>query len=166
MAKTPKSRSPRKKTKLTIKERKLLQGIAKGLSVSAAARQAGYADSTSKVDVYKTLDKPRVQTAFLAILEKKGITDDKLGQVIADGLDANKVISANVIAPNGEGMADAHSMTKDFVEVPDHPTRHKFVDTVCKLKSHYPNEKIDVKHSVGAEGDEDFLSWLLQSKKK
>ena len=49
-------------------------------------------------------------------------------------LGATKVISANVIAPNGEGMADAHSMTKDFIEVTDFAVQLKANDSISKLK--------------------------------
>lgn len=55
----------------------------------------------------------------------------KLIQVAQDGLEANKVISCNVIAKNGEGMSDANSMTKDFIDVPDHQARHKFWHDLC-----------------------------------
>ena len=141
--------------KLTLKERKLLKGIAKGLPVPEAARQAGYSEATIRGnDVNETLEKPRVQSAFQKILEKAGITDEKLGQAISDGLDAYKVISANIIrnapssiADDKDGMKDADESTKDFVEVPDFMARHKFVDTVLKLKSHYPAEEVKHEHS-------------------
>lgn len=80
-------------------------------------------------------------------MEKQGITDERIMKVLDEGLQADKVISAMVISLNGEGMKDANSMTKDFVEVPDHPTRHKFFDSACKLKSLYPNEKLEVEHT-------------------
>lgn len=57
-------------------------------------------------------------------------------------LNATKVISCNVIAPNGEGMADANSMTKDFVEVPDFATQLRANDSISKLKG-YAVDKID-----------------------
>jgi hypothetical protein len=67
-----------------------------------------------------------VQTAFQKILDDAGITDEKLGQTISEGLDAYKVISANIIrngkskiADEQDGMKDADENTKDFVEVPD-----------------------------------------------
>lgn len=50
----------------------------------------------------------------------------KLVKVANEGLDATKVVACNIIAPDGEGMKDANSMTKDFIDVPDHQTRHKF----------------------------------------
>lgn len=52
--------------------------------------------------------------------------DKALIEVGIDGLRAEKDISCNVIAQDGEGMKDANSMTKDFVKVPDYNTRHKY----------------------------------------
>ena len=70
------------------------------------------------------------------LMEEKGLSDEKLMRTLEDGLNATKVISCNVIARDGEGMADAHSTTKDFVDVDDFPTRHKYLETALKLKGH------------------------------
>lgn len=166
----------KKKDKLTLKERRLIRELAKGKSVLQAAKDAGYAETTATSDVYNTLDKPRVQTAFQKILEDQGISDAKLGQVISEGLEAYKVISANIIknknsaiADEQDGMKEADESTKDFVEVPDFMARHKFVDTVLKLKEHYPAEKQEVEHkgnlTVTHEADEVFTEWLRSAKK-
>ena len=146
---------PKKKDALTLKERRLIREIAKGKTVPEAARAAGYAEATIRGnDVNETLAKPRVQSAFQAILDKEGITDERLGKSISEGLDAYKVISANIIknkssniAADQDGMKDADESTKDFVEVPDFMARHKFVDTMLKLKEHYPADKQEVEHS-------------------
>jgi hypothetical protein len=56
-------------------------------------------------------------------------------------LDAYKVISAIIVAKGGKDMADAHGMTKDFIEVPDWQSRLKAVDIGLKLKDKYPAER-------------------------
>lgn len=37
---------------------------------------------------------------------------------------------------NGEGMTNAHSTTKDFIEVDDCPTQLKTADSISKLKGY------------------------------
>lgn len=91
------------------------------LNVSATARQLGV---TPQAIEQRLKHKP------VRDLLQKFLDSEKLEKVLIevgiDGLKANKVISCNVIAPNGEGMKDANSMTKDFVDVPDHQSRHRF----------------------------------------
>ncbi len=60
-------------------------------------------------------------------LMKKYLPDKKLVKVIDDGLGANRVISTvtGKLATGG---------TTDFIEVPDHAVRHKFVETALKMK--------------------------------
>ncbi len=100
-----------------------------GLSAYQAALKSGYSISTAE-KAGSVLEK---NGDFQAILVKAGIDDLSLANLISEGLQANKVISCNIIAPNGEGMKDANSMTKDFVDVPDWQARHKFLETVLKL---------------------------------
>lgn len=123
-----------KKQKLSEKERKTIKGIVKGKPVSRAMRDAGYTPKTASVKCVEKAKKfaPTIQ----ALMEKRGLTDDRLLDVLDDGLKANKVISCNIVALDKEGMKDADSMTKDFIDVEDHPTRHKFLDTALKLKGH------------------------------
>jgi hypothetical protein len=123
------------KTKAVVKARrkKIIKLIAEGKTQKEAGIAAGLSPNSARQQVGDILAEPCVQKTFLEILNET-IPDDFHSNVYREGMEANKVISANVIAPNGEGMADDHSMTKDFIEVPDHPTRIKAADSVAKLK--------------------------------
>jgi len=66
------------------------------------------------------------------MMEMKGLTLGRIIDVVNDGTDANKVISAMVVNKKGDGMKQANSMTKDFIEVPDHPTRLKAAEIAAK----------------------------------
>jgi len=79
-----------------------------------------------------------------SVMDKIGLTDDRLMEVLKEGLDANRVLSAKIIVQGGSKAAT--SQTDDFIEVPDHATRHKYLDTALKLKDKYPAEKH--KHQV------------------
>ena len=72
---------------------------------------------------------------LVEIFERAGADDlDDVEFLLNLRNNANKVISCNVIAESGEGMKDANSMTKDFVDVPDLPTRLKAFELEQKLK--------------------------------
>lgn len=149
-AKKVKAKSKAKKKtnldKLNLRERKLFAGLEKGLNPTQAAIQAGYAESTARGRLKDILGKPRMQEAIADLMERMGISDEKLMRTLDEGLGATKTISAMVVAPNGEGMKDANSMTKDFVDVPDFVARHKFLETGLKLKGHM-KEKVEVEHT-------------------
>jgi len=122
----------------TLKQKKLAVKIVENLRkgnkskpLGTLMREVGYSKAQS------THPKMIINTkGFMALLEDAGVTDDKLSRKIREGLDATKVISCNVIAKDGEGMKDANSMTKDFVDVPDYPTQHKFLQTALEIKGH------------------------------
>jgi len=112
MAKKRRTRKKTGKTKLTKKQKKFVNALEDPdvTSVAEASRKAGYADVSSG---YRSLEKPLIQSAlehFLKTLEVQGATDKKVALRIAQGLDAKK--------------------TTDI----DHHTRHKFVETVLKVK--------------------------------
>ena len=137
----------KKRQKLNIRERKLIKGLMAGLTQSEAMRQAGYAEATVRSKSSQKV--AEVTPTILEICERQGLTDDKLCDTVRLGLDADKVISAMVIAKDGEGMSDAHAMTKDFVEVPDWQSRLKAADIGLKLKGHM-KDKTEVTGKDGA----------------
>ncbi len=121
---------------LTIREQKVVRNLISGMTKKDALLSAGYAESTATKKAEEIVGKSRIKKAIQKILEEQGMTDEKLAEVAVRGLDATKVISAMVIAPSGEGMKEANGITKDFIEVPDHDARHKFLVTGLKLKGH------------------------------
>lgn len=88
-----------------------------GKPIGQAMLEAGYDEATAKNPKDLTDSK-----GFQEIMTKAGITDQKLAKVLHDGLDAKKSVWA--------GQGD----DKDVVEVADHPTRHKYLETGLKLK--------------------------------
>jgi len=133
---------------MTLKQRKLAKGIAAGMNGKDAAIAAGYAPTSAKSTASDLLNHNlNVQAYLYRLMDRKGLTDSKLLTTLKDGLEANKVISATVILKAGdptvtERTADAKSV--DFIDVPDHPTRHKFLETGLKLRGHLqPDTKPD-----------------------
>jgi predicted transcriptional regulator len=95
--------------------------IKNGFNQSALARAEGVTQSA----INQRLNQKPVQDILQKFLNSSKLKKTLI-DVAKEGLHANKVISCNVISSDGEGMKDANSMTKDFVDVPDHQSRHKF----------------------------------------
>lgn len=78
----------------------------------------------------ENLSKPIIINAI-----DEALSDELLAKVHKEGLEAQKVISANIT------YGDADEKTNDFIEVPDHATRAKFLDMGYKVKGRYAAEK-------------------------
>lgn len=105
----------RKPLQNTVRERKFVEGIAKGKTKRQAAKDAGYTGSpeTLSVTASQTLKKPSVQQALADAFERHGITIDAATKPIADGLKADKV---HIVGNGEQAMAEV---------VPDHSVRLK-----------------------------------------
>ena len=128
---------------LTVKQRALVKGVASGMSITNAGIAAGYKPKNADRVASLALKRPQVASYLTNLMDRKGLTDSQLLTTLKEGLEANKVISATVILKAGdptvtERTADAKSM--DFIDVPDHPTRHKFLETGLKLRGHLQPE--------------------------
>ncbi len=117
---------------LTKKEKGFVKDYAKtGNGTQAALKNYDVVKPHTAASIAsENLTKPDIQRA---IAER--LPNDLLEETHLNGLKANKVISANII------YGEADEKTNDFIEVPDHATRHKFLDTAYKLKNLYPTEK-------------------------
>ncbi len=108
---------------MTTKQKIVAQKIVENHgNVSKSMLEAGYSPASAKNPKNLTNSKGWQQ------LMEKYLPDATLLQVHREGLQANKVVSARITG------ADANEATDDFIEIPDHPTRHKFLETAYKLK--------------------------------
>ena len=129
----------KKKQAAYVKER------AKGKSIRKAARASGVPVRTAQRVESDPAVKSVMSQALERVAKRRGFKiDDKISETVIDALDATKVISANVIAPNGEGMKDANSMPKDFVDVPDYQARIKAAELAGKFRGDFV-EQVEVK---------------------
>jgi len=100
-------------------------------NVSKSMKQAGYGKGSAKNPKLLT-DSDGWQT-----LMDKYFPDEKLAQVEQEGLEANRVISAQVTIKSDDPTVKNKQATArdvDFIDVPDHAVRHKFLETALKLK--------------------------------
>lgn len=102
----------------TKKQLKAIDNLVEnGGNVSKAMRDAGYSEATANTPQKLTESKGFQELMTTAI------TDEKLIKVIDEGLTASKTI-----------VFDESS-----IEVADHQTRHKFLETALKVKGAFKN---------------------------
>lgn len=118
-----------KKPKISTKARKYVKNKVAGMSDYQAAVNAGYSKNTA-VAAKQNIENPSVQELISTLMDKKGLTDDKLLQFLKDGLEKSTKI---------------HGTDDDFVEIPDYAVRHRYLETALKLKDRFPAK------TVGAE---------------
>ena len=121
-------------------------------NTATASRLAGYASPQSAYAAVKSQDFQDALQTFLKILELKGVDDHKVAQVIADGLNAK---DTKFFSKDG--------IVEDEREVDDHATRHKFVETVVKIRKLINTDNTSLQDNrkliivVGDKGLQDIL---------
>ena len=120
--------------KLTIKQRKFIKLYLETGNASASALKAGYKHGESgRENLRKLTD----NGLFDQLLDDFDLGDGAITQALSEGLKATKPISCNVYIENDDGkmeMKDADGLSKDFIEVEDYSTRHKYLETLLKLR--------------------------------
>lgn len=84
-------------------------------------------------------------------MEEAGVTDKELLNTLRDGLVAKRVVSARITGK------DADAQTDDFIEVDDHQTRHKYLETALRLKKRLGNDSgpsIQINNLIGTKQEE------------
>lgn len=102
---------------------------------------------------------------LVPLMDEKGITDERLMDVLDEGLAATKTISTRVITKKGE-MAEADSRTDDFIDVPDYDVKHKYLKTALELKGHLndrgnTNVQVNVNNTIEVppKDMDSFIKW-------
>lgn len=119
---------------LTLKQRKWLQAYLETGNATEAAWQVYDCKDRDSASAIGSENLRKL--SFSEILEAGGVTDAELIRVGREGLNATKVISANITYGEADGK------TTDFIEVEDFPTRHSYLKTLSELKGHKV-EKVD-----------------------
>ena len=105
----------------TVKQKRAaLNIVEKHMSATQAMREAGYDETTATRPANLTQSK-----GFKELLAQMGVTDEKLAKVLNEGLEATKVVVMG--KDSGEAFVDIQ---------PDHPTRHKFLETGLRLRGY------------------------------
>lgn len=123
-----------KRRKLTSREQRLVQGVARGKSKAQAARDAGYAESTALKQASTILNRPLVRSVLTEALEEAGATMRKVVQPVVDALEANVRVLKVVPDPEGDGKKKCLIE----IEAPDHKTRLEAHDRAVALYGGVP----------------------------
>jgi phage terminase small subunit len=99
--------------------------VIEGKTRAQAARDAGYSESTALVAADRIESKPAVQSVFTELLERAGLTDEKLAKRLNEGVDAKET---RFFQKDGEVVS-----TRTVI---DYGTRLNYTQTVLKLKGH------------------------------
>lgn len=112
---------------LTIKQRKLVAGVAAGLPKRTAAIQAGYSERSAHAVAHETLNSPEVLKSLNEIMEANGITDSYIGYKLMELAEAET---------NGN---------------PHWPARARALDMMFKIKGYYTPDTQEPKAEITIE---------------
>lgn len=117
--------------KLTQKQAQFVKNFVEtgnGTASAMDAYEATTVDSAANI-ASQNLNKPKIADEIEKALTKKGITADKIAQVIADGLEATKI--------------GYDKENEEYFEtgLPDHNARHKYLETVIEITGAKAPEK-------------------------
>jgi len=117
------------KLKLTVKEAKLVKGVAAGKPKYIAAIEAGYSPKSAPQIADETLKKPNVQNALQLALEKAGITPELIMAPVVDALRHEEL----------ETRLKGHDRAVKIVQPKqaDGPTINNFGTIVAEMKDRY-----------------------------
>ena len=143
----PKKQAAKNRVAVKARRTKLLKALTEGKTNKEAGIEAGFSPKSAVEQVSQTLRDPKFQDTLCAAMESIGVTNKYLAERHKELIEATKVISCNITVPGGTDMADAHSQTKDFIDVPDHQARAKGLDMTYRLRGLY-QDKLKVDSSI------------------
>ena len=151
----------KKKKDLTPKQRLWIKAYFEEKTNIEAVKKAGYnCKNNHSAHSIGCANKKNLEGTIKELMDKMGISDEKLLNVLIEGLEANKVLGYLNNKVNG-----VEKVSDEFVDVPDHAVRHKFLDTALKLKGAYSPEKVEhsgeVKQTVSFEEAVDIVDKAL-----
>lgn len=130
----------------TIKEKKFVKEYIKTGNATEAAMRTYDVKDRKNANALGTETLAKLSISDL--MDNKGLTDDKLLDKLDEGLLSNRVISANIVVTKSDDPTvkdqKAHTKTQDFIEVPDMPTRHRYLETALKLKGYNTGDSVVV----------------------
>jgi hypothetical protein len=121
---------------MTVKQRRLIKGLASGQSNVSALREAGYAEGTVRAGLTALVggSKP-LREAIGKSMARQGISDRMIFGQVKEGLQATAAVALK--------LADDPLAPPIVIERPDHRTRHGYVETACRLKGYLGRESAD-----------------------
>lgn len=120
-----KEQAPSKRDLILIKE------LANGKEPREAAKIAGFSDSYINSHLNKIVGKERIQRTIIRAMKAQGLTEDRLMENLAAGLECDKTIV----------------LAGQLVEVPDWSNRRHYLRMSLELLNVFPDKSIKVEAS-------------------
>lgn len=117
--------------KLTLKQRKFVKAYVESGNAANAAKKSGYSKNCARQIGAENLTKPVIKQTIQVLMETRGLSDDRLLEVLESGLAADKIV--------------------DNITAPDYPTRHKYLETALKLKNYFSPPQIEDNANISQE---------------
>lgn len=118
----------------TLKEKRFLKKYLEIGNATEAASQVY--DVVDRNSAKALASQVLAKLTITDVLDKIGVTDEKIAQTVMDGMEANKPISA----VSGK---DASEASVDFIDVPDWTARLKATELASKMKGHL-KDRVDL----------------------
>lgn len=118
------------KIHLTPRQLKYFGFIQQGMTKLEAAKLSGYSEETVPTHIENS---PNLRKALLASMELNGLTSERLGKKIADGIEAKKTI-----------FSSFKGKIEDEREIIDHETQHKYVKTALEIRGDLQDAGVQV----------------------
>lgn len=123
--------------KLTKQDKKFVEKVVETGNLTKAVQEAYDIEDPKYASVkgQRLIAKDRIKNAIQTLADR--IPDDKLHQVLMDGLDATKRSGTGgmKIGIGTDGKVNDFGHTE--IDEPDYATRHKYLDTALKIKGAY-----------------------------
>jgi hypothetical protein len=120
----------KKQPKLTMKQRKFLKLYFETGNGTQAALAAYDTDDPRAASVIAAENLAKLREPVRALMEAKGISVGRLIEILDEGLQANKVVSAQVLVKQDGSVLKKED--EGMIEVPDHFVRRLYVETAAK----------------------------------
>jgi hypothetical protein len=105
---------------LTPKQRRFVKGYLETGNATEAAKTAGYSEKSANSIAAENLAKPSIREAISQLMEKHGLSDEKLLSIHKDLLSATRTVSG--------------------IEVPDWDVRARALEMAYKLRGAYQED--------------------------
>ncbi len=113
------------------------------LKTGNATEAASKVYDVSTRDVARNIGSQNVaKLSIVDIMEKRGLTDEKISDTLVEAMDANKTVRSS--DPGVESSAESN----DFIDIPDWQARLKATELASKIKGHL-KDKVEHSGQVG-----------------
>ena len=117
---------------LSVRQRKFAKGLLEGKTQKQAALDAGAPPASAETWASKEVRNPKFQSEFHRILDRQGLSEERLAEVHAQNLEATKTI-----------VASHEGKITDQLQVPDYGVRQRAVDSGWDLYARRKPEEIE-----------------------